>query len=417
MEINLFNLLERELSGDVVTKIASFLGEGSASTRAAVDNAVPAVMCALHEKTSTAGGLAELLGMLRRGGFDGTALATPASMAGSGGLAELAKVGGPLVASLFGTRLTRVVDWLANASGIGKSAASSLLGIVVPFVLNLLGGQAGKAGALDAGSIGNLIKGQASHLRSKAPSGLAQALGVGQCGETVSARAYSTPAPTPFSGTDSGGDNAKLLLPVLGVLLLNLLYFGWRVYNTDQVQKTASPVAATVPAPAQVPAPPAPVAASAPAPVLVRQVICAGREIEVGENGVESKLIAFLDDTASIAGGDQWFSFDRIEFETDSAVLKRSSVAQLKNIAEIMQCYPTVELKIGGYTDSTADDAYNLKLSQERADNAKAELVSLGVAESRLAAVGYGEQYPVASNDTEEGRQRNRRTDVTVTKK
>jgi len=82
-----------------------------------------------------------------------------------------------------------------------------------------------------------------------------------------------------------------------------------------------------------------------------------------------------------------------------------------------MKCYPTLEMKIAGHTDSKADDAYNLKLSQERADSAKGELVAHGVAPARLAAEGYGEQFPIAGNDTEEGRARNRRTDIVVTKK
>jgi outer membrane protein OmpA-like peptidoglycan-associated protein len=82
-----------------------------------------------------------------------------------------------------------------------------------------------------------------------------------------------------------------------------------------------------------------------------------------------------------------------------------------------MKCYPTLEMKIAGHTDSTADDAYNLKLSQDRADSTKAELVALGVGSSRLAAEGFGERLPIADNDTEEGRQRNRRTDIIVTKK
>jgi outer membrane protein OmpA-like peptidoglycan-associated protein len=76
-----------------------------------------------------------------------------------------------------------------------------------------------------------------------------------------------------------------------------------------------------------------------------------------------------------------------------------------------------VELKVGGYTDNTGDKAYNLKMSQERDRNTMNELVAGGVAASRLSAEGYGEQFPVATNDTDEGRQRNRRIDVNVTKK
>jgi outer membrane protein OmpA-like peptidoglycan-associated protein len=74
-------------------------------------------------------------------------------------------------------------------------------------------------------------------------------------------------------------------------------------------------------------------------------------------------------------------------------------------------------LKIGGYTDNAGDDAANLALSTDRARAVMGELINMGVAANRLEAEGYGEAHPVASNDTEEGRQQNRRVSVRVTKK
>jgi outer membrane protein OmpA-like peptidoglycan-associated protein len=112
-----------------------------------------------------------------------------------------------------------------------------------------------------------------------------------------------------------------------------------------------------------------------------------------------------------------WFSFDRLEFETDSARLKPTSREQLLNVAAILKAYPNVAVKIGGYTDNTGDPAHNLKLSQDRANATLNELVALGIPNSQLAAEGYGEQFPVADNSTPEGRQRNRRIDIRVTKK
>lgn len=114
---------------------------------------------------------------------------------------------------------------------------------------------------------------------------------------------------------------------------------------------------------------------------------------------------------------DTWFSFDRLEFETGSATLRESSQEQLQNIAAILKAYPAVDLKIGGYTDDVGEDASNLELSQSRATHTMNALVELGVASSRLAAEGYGERYPVAGHDTADGRQRNRRIDIRVTKK
>jgi outer membrane protein OmpA-like peptidoglycan-associated protein len=74
-------------------------------------------------------------------------------------------------------------------------------------------------------------------------------------------------------------------------------------------------------------------------------------------------------------------------------------------------------VKVGGYTDNTGPSEHNLKLSQERADSVKTELVRLGVVPSRISTAGYGDRYPMGDNATEEGRAMNRRTAILVTKK
>src|SRR4029434_3190320 len=99
------------------------------------------------------------------------------------------------------------------------------------------------------------------------------------------------------------------------------------------------------------------------------------------------------------------------------AQLEPESRDQLRNVAEIMKAYPNVKMKIGGYTDNVGDPASNLKLSQDRATNVAAALVALGVSSDRLSAEGFGEQFPVADNSTDAGRQQNRRIALRVTEK
>ncbi len=86
-------------------------------------------------------------------------------------------------------------------------------------------------------------------------------------------------------------------------------------------------------------------------------------------------------------------------------------------MAAILKAYPKVKIKLGGYTDNTGDAAANLQLSDQRAKNVMAELEKLGVDPSRLEAEGYGDEHPVADNNTEEGRQLNRRISLRVTAK
>ncbi len=141
-----------------------------------------------------------------------------------------------------------------------------------------------------------------------------------------------------------------------------------------------------------------------------------GKELTVGEYSTENRLVTFINGNAPI-DKTTWFSLDRLYFDTSKSTLKAESKRQLENLAEILKAYPNVNLKIGGYTDSTGDNNFNMKLSQERANVALAELVKLGIDKKRLEAEGYGSQHPVATNDTPEGRAQNRRIDVRVTQK
>jgi OOP family OmpA-OmpF porin len=79
-----------------------------------------------------------------------------------------------------------------------------------------------------------------------------------------------------------------------------------------------------------------------------------------------------------------------------------------------MKDYPDLNVVIEGHTDSVGTAAYNKKLSQQRAEAVKKYMVEKGIDANRLKAQGFGEVRPIASNDTEEGRQQNRRVEAAV---
>ena len=86
----------------------------------------------------------------------------------------------------------------------------------------------------------------------------------------------------------------------------------------------------------------------------------------------------------------------------------------LRQLASSLDKYPNSDILIVGHTDSVGTDAYNQDLSQRRALAASAYLQSLGVPASRLQTQGRGETEPIASNDTDDGRQRNRRVEIAI---
>ena len=142
-----------------------------------------------------------------------------------------------------------------------------------------------------------------------------------------------------------------------------------------------------------------------------------GVELNIPQFGIENKLLTFIQDTSKPVDDNTWFNFDRLLFDTGKATLQPSSQEQLDNIANILKAYPNVHVKIGGYTDNTGDPSANMTLSAERAKNVMDALVSAGIDPSRLTSEGYGDQFPVGDNSTEEGRAKNRRIALRVTEK
>jgi len=108
-------------------------------------------------------------------------------------------------------------------------------------------------------------------------------------------------------------------------------------------------------------------------------------------------------------------SFDSdILFAVDSAVLSSESMASLDEFAQVMRDFPKTAILVQGYTDSTGSEQYNMQLSERRAKAVYNHLALREVEQDRMAAIGYGEGYPVADNATPEGRARNRRVAILV---
>lgn len=103
-----------------------------------------------------------------------------------------------------------------------------------------------------------------------------------------------------------------------------------------------------------------------------------------------------------------------VHFEFNKARLMLDSKTVLGNVAKSLANEPDISIIIAGHTDSVGSDAYNKKLSQERAQSVVDYLVTQGISRSRLRAVGYGESKPVADNNTDDGRERNRRVELQV---
>jgi outer membrane protein OmpA-like peptidoglycan-associated protein len=103
-----------------------------------------------------------------------------------------------------------------------------------------------------------------------------------------------------------------------------------------------------------------------------------------------------------------------ILFDFDSAALRPEAKANLRDLAESLTQYENTELLIVGHTDAVGSDTYNDQLSRRRADAAAQYIGSLGIRPSRLSTSGRGESEPIASNESDYGRQQNRRVEIAI---
>jgi OOP family OmpA-OmpF porin len=108
------------------------------------------------------------------------------------------------------------------------------------------------------------------------------------------------------------------------------------------------------------------------------------------------------------------FAAKKIEFETGSDMIRKASYATLDGVIEILQSYSDVEVSIDGHTDNTGKADKNLDLSIKRASSVYNYFVSKGVNANRLNASGYGQDRPIANNNSADGRQKNRRVELNI---
>ncbi len=107
---------------------------------------------------------------------------------------------------------------------------------------------------------------------------------------------------------------------------------------------------------------------------------------------------------------------ENIFFDVDKYDLQEKSLTELRKILRFLQENPGVRVEISGHTDNTGSASYNVQLSEKRAAAVNSYLVSQGISAGRLIPKGYGSQQPIADNDSEEGRQKNRRIEFKIIK-
>jgi OmpA-OmpF porin, OOP family len=383
------------LGPNVAGPIASQLGESTETVQRGLQGGSAAILSGVAAKVDEPGFMGQLFGMITNPANTAGALSSlisnpGAAVSGATG-STITDLGSRFLSSIFGSRLPAVTDAVGQSAGLASGKAGMLMSMAAALVLGGLGQHVRENGSSAAG-LASTLKSEAGGLQRFLPAGLGSLLG--------SAPSYVAAAPAAVA---KAGNRWLWPVVLLAVLLLGLLWFFNRAKAPvgEAVQTVSNAGASAVSALGQ----------------FFATKLPDGVELNIPQFGVENKLIAFLNDSSKPVDDTTWFNFDRLLFDTGSATLQPSSQEQLGNIAAILKAYPNVHLKIGGYTDNTGDATANMSLSAARAKNVMDSLVSSGIDASRLSSEGYGEQYPVGDNSTEEGRAQNRRIAMRVTQK
>jgi len=398
MQIDLVDLVKGYLTPDVIQQVATHVGESPVATQKALTGIVPTLVGALTNTASTNQGAQQLVRMLDDGRYDGSVLDSVTSLFGGGVTTQTALGAGKgILDSLFGPKISSVGDLIARFAGVRSESASSLLALAAPLVLHVLGKQRASI-APGAASLASLIGGQKTVLAGMMPPGLNSLLGWSGLTSETSAIG-SSPAGAASRVTEEvaraarGVSRPSWVLPVMVFGALAVGALAWLSWPTTP---------------------------TAPVPQAVRKLselqLPDGVKISVPEGSFNFSVANWLASTTDTSVPKR-FLFEDLNFETGSTGLTTESNATVNSLVAVLKAYPSVSVALEGHTDNTGDPIANKTLSVDRAVAVKELMVKGGIPASRITSAGYGQENPVAQNDTEQGRAKNRRLELVVLKR
>lgn len=353
---------------------AAQLGESESSVMRGFEAASSAIVGALTTHLGQSGFLKQAYELASSPLNDGGMLSDIRGLFSKGTAATPSDgLGGRMLSMLFGGNTSNIAQGISESSGLRVSSAATLMAAAAPMVLGLLGRRV-KESHLDVSGFSTILQNEGA-IVTRTPEG---EITTGALPEETKSSRWVVPL---------------LLAVVAAIVLFWLLSRGRNV--VDQATDAAGTAVANL-------------------GDFYQRTLPNGISLNIPRFGVESRLADFIQNS-SLPVDNTWFDFDRLSFDTNSATLRPESTEQLSNIANILKAYPTVHVKIGGYTDNSGDAAANMQLSQARANSVMQQLTGMGVEAERLEAQGYGDTVPVADNSTDAGRFKNRRVALRLT--
>ncbi|WP_051687205.1 OmpA family protein [Microbulbifer sp. HZ11] len=407
MADNILDMAIRHLGSSGLSALGNALGLPDGKSETAFSTGAASVLAGMLNKAGSESGLGSLLNMATKS--TNMDLSAPGDIfTDPDRMSSLQDVGGNILGSLFGDKKDGIFNVISNALGMDSTKSGSLMRIAAPVVMSLVG-KLVKSKGLNMEGLAALLLGQKAHIKGHIPPGLLNELGADSLDEMAertvvettprqTAHAAHTSPPARKSGI---GKWLWPLLIALGVL--------WALNMCAKKEKMDDGTGGVVMEQDEVVVEEAP-AGSADDPMTTPDT---QKDIPMDSDSGDfaTDFRAYLADATREPGKE--FPL-HIEFPTDGSMPNADSLPDVQSLIKVMQENPGLNIVIEGYTDSDGDAGANQKLSEARAQAVMLMITGAGVDASRIKAVGMGPANPVADNNTEEGKQKNRRIVVKV---
>ena len=391
------------LRGDAVERMSAWTGESTLAVQQCVDAAAPLAIVGLARQASTEGraqGLVEAIEDETYPSIEPGDLGL--TLESSAATDRLARSSEGVLQRIFGSRREGVIDALAAHARVSRASASKLLGLVSALVAGIVRHEA-RIHTLDARSLSRYLGEKERTAMSLLPLALVGQLGTVPTAVVDAASRGAERHAAPTRGPESTAPHTTSAPPpstwkwlpwlaaAAAVIALLSFVFNKKPQRFDALSRPAPSEAAR---PAEPTAPP--VMAAPPLAIL---------SIATGTDALAHYL-------AGAEPTPRRFLVEGIEFEVGSS--KIASNRTLDDVGAMLIAQPTAKIRVEAHTDSVGSPSTNDTLTQAQAEAVKSYLVRRGVAADHIDTAGLGARQPVASNDTPEGRDRNRRIELIV---
>lgn len=364
MTDNLFSSTQKLLTPDFVNKFSSALNLPTEKIQTGLRAIIPTFLSGVVKKGSSEVGAQSLVKMAKNESVDPETI--PKNLNDSSYLAK----GDNALRGIFGNDVSKIAHSIGDKTGMNVKSVTTMMGMIAPMVMGVLGKKIQNE-SMSASGLAGFLNNQKPALTG---FNMASMHG-GVSGLRKSVEGINREIANERSRTSWG-----LILAL--AILFGAFYLWW---NTLGNKSSTS----------------------------VRQL-----EEAIQTESIEAAELSGL--KAFLKNGDKSelpknFAFENLKFANGTSTLMAGSIADLDKVAEALKANPNAKARIEGFTDNTGNPDLNVKLSEDRAEKVKAELVEKGIKSSRLEAHGAGQAKPVASNETEAGRAKNRRIEFVIT--